>query len=411
MTLLRLRASALRAWKRVPLPVRRFSWRAAGWLPPALEDRLGAVLAGRPHTTPPPPVEAPPAPVRLYVAPLNAAGQAYAWARAAETLPGVGARNMAAGSPFGAPSDYDVPGYVYRSRVWERRQQRAVRQFTHAMIEAQIPYFPRFSASVVEEVEWLHRAGLAVATVCHGTDIRRPGPHAAREPWSPFRDGIYPGVERVESSTARNLADLETLRARGVPAFVSTPDLLLDVPWATWLPVVVDVEGWRTERPPLTRDVPVVVHAPSRASLKGTDLVEPVVRELEREGLVEYRQATGLDRAAMRSLYRDADVVVDQLRLGIYGVAACEAMAAGRVVVSHVGKQSRAAAQAAAGQELPVVEATGDTLREVLTGLVGNRREAQAEAARGPAFVRTLHDGRASARALRPFLLGGSPTR
>jgi hypothetical protein len=411
MTTSRLRAFALRAWKNVPLPIRRLTWRAAGWMPPAVEDRLSAVLTGRRYAAPPPPVDVPRAPVRLYIAPLNAAGQAYAWARAAETLEGVGARNMAAGSPFGAPSDYDVPGFVYRSRVWQRGQRNAVRRFTHAIIEAQLPYFPRSSSSFLEEAEWLRRAGLAVATLCHGTDIRRPADHAARDPWSPFRDGVYPGIERVELSTARNLAGLEALRERGVPAFVSTPDLVLDVPWATWLPVAVDAEAWRTESAPLTRDVPVVVHAPSRASLKGTDLIEPVVRELQREGRVEYRQATGLDHAAMRSLYREADIVIDQLRLGIYGVAACEAMAAGRVVVSHVGEQSRAAARTAAQQDLPVVEATGDTLREVLTALTGDRERARATAARGPRFVSTLHDGRASARALRPFLLGGPPTR
>jgi hypothetical protein len=135
-----------------------------------------------------------------------------------------------------------------------------------------------------------------------------------------------------------------------------------------------------------------------------------VLRALEREGRVVYRQATGLDRDGMLALYRDSDVVIDQLRLGIYGVAACEAMAAGRVVVSHVSHQSRREARKAAGQDLPVVEATADTLRDVLLDVVGDRDRARAVAARGPEFVRVLHDGRASSRALGGFLSsrGGS---
>ena len=42
---------------------------------------------------------------------------------------------------------------------------------------------------------------------------------------------------------------------------VSTPDLLLDLPGAVWLPVVVDTELWRPGPPVLEREVPVVLHA------------------------------------------------------------------------------------------------------------------------------------------------------
>ncbi|MBN9188791.1 MAG: hypothetical protein J0I62_09875, partial [Microbacterium sp.] len=167
---------------------------------------------------------------------------------------------------------------------------------------------------------------------------------------------------------------------------------------------VIDVDEWSGADEPLRRPVPVVVHAPSRATIKGTDLVEPVLDALAAEGRIEYRAARGLDRAGMRALYGDADIVLDQFRLGIYGVATCEALAAGRVVVSHVAEQSRAAAASAARIDLPVLEATGDTLREVLLGVLADREAARETAAIGPRFVRSLHDGRASAAALSRFL-------
>src|SRR5690606_22950577 len=55
----------------------------------------------------PPQPAVPPAPVRLYIAPANSAGQGHAWARVAERLPGVGAVSMAFVRPGGFAFDVD----------------------------------------------------------------------------------------------------------------------------------------------------------------------------------------------------------------------------------------------------------------------------------------------------------------
>ncbi|MDF2805064.1 MAG: hypothetical protein K0S43_10 [Cellulosimicrobium sp.] len=393
-----------------PGPIRRIVWRMASWLPPALFLRIARPAESRDPSAIPR-VQVPATPVRLFVGPTNAAGQGWAWARAVErSADGVGAQSMAYRRSLAFPADVDARAALRGSRAWQSAQRRGVLRFSHVVLEAQESLFPALGRGVAGEVQDLRDAGVAVATLSHGSDVRLPSAHAQRDPWSPFLLESYTDTPLLQARAERSQELLRRLHEEGVPAFVSTPDLLLDVPWATWLPVVVDVERWRTDTVPLERDVPVVVHAPSRAALKGTDLVEPVLRALEREGRVVYRQATGLDRDGMLALYRDSDVVIDQLRLGIYGVAACEAMAAGRVVVSHVSHQSRREARKAAGQDLPVVEATADTLRDVLLDVVGDRDRARAVAARGPEFVRVLHDGRASSRALGGFLSsrGGS---
>jgi glycosyltransferase involved in cell wall biosynthesis len=174
---------------------------------------------------------------------------------------------------------------------------------------------------------------------------------------------------------------------------------------------VVDADRWRTAATPLERPVPLVVHAPSKAAIKGTDLVEPVLESLAADGVIEYRRAEGLSHDEMAALYRSADVVLDQFRLGSYGVTACEAMAAGRVVVAHVDETVRAAVERRAGMPLPIVEATPATLRDVVAGIVHDRAGARERAAAGPRFVSTLHDGRAAADALRDFLLTGAHRR
>ncbi len=96
-----------------------------------------------------------------------------------------------------------------------------------------------------------------------------------------------------------------------------------------------------------------------------------------------------------------ADIVLDQFRVGSYGAAACEAMAAGRVVVGHVLPEVRVTIRERTGLELPIVEATPRTLVEVVAGLLEDRERARSIGALGRAFVEQVHSGAASALALR----------
>lgn len=345
--------------------------------------------------------------VRLLIGPVNSAGQGYAWARAAERLPGVAAADFMYRDPadvFAYPADHSVPTVFFRTNEpWQRAQRRAVRRrFSHVLIESgrQVLGAAPDTAGQIDE---LRRSGLRVALVWHGSDIRRPSRNALHEPDSPFRDGAYPETERLEEIVD---AHHRLMQETGAPVFVSTPDLLAEVPHATWLPVVVDVDRWRTAAPtaPLARERPVVVHAPSNAGLKGSGLIEHTMRALHAEGVVEYRELRALPAAEMPRVYGEADIVLDQFALGIYGAAACEAMASGRLVISHVADSTRALVRERTGIALPIMEATAQTLEQTIRRVCADPAAAQKTAADGPRFVRAVHDGSRSADALRGFL-------
>lgn len=106
----------------------------------------------------------------------------------------------------------------------------------------------------------------------------------------------------------------------------------------------------------------------------------------------------------MPAFYADADIVLDQFVLGIYGVAACEAMASGRIVMSHVDDFTRAQVRERTGLELPVHEATIESLETELRLAAAEPKTFDKLRAAGPEFVRAVHDGRRSAAALTPFL-------
>jgi hypothetical protein len=368
--------------------------------PGSIPGRLAALRLGRVRPADVPRATRPPdALTRVYVGPVNFAGQGYAWARALEAArPGVGARNVQTVHGLTFPADTEVPSAVYhRSKTWQRAELDAASGFTHVLIEAVRPLFGRLYLRDVEaEVTALTERGVSVALMCHGTDVRLPSRHRSATPWSPYR-GAELDRDRREVLARRN-ADLVARLSR--PTFVSTPDLLADVPSAHWCPVVVDLGRWSAPPRATTSRRPVVAHIPSLASVKGTELVRPALQELHGAGEIEYREASGVPPERMPELWAAADIVLDQFRLGSYGVAACEAMAAGAVVVGHVTDAVRRTVLDETGHVLPIVEATPETVGAVVRDLATDPVRRAELAAEQRAFVRAVHDGRTSADVL-----------
>lgn len=339
-------------------------------------------------------------PLRVLIAPVNYSGQGRAWAHALESRqPDISARNMAVDVPGGFSFDADlvVPVATYHNDSdWQTRQFDAAVSATHVLIEAEEPPFGRMAGrSVRAQAEALVERGVNVAFIAHGTDVRLPARHLAANPWSHYADpAIY--LPRAQVLAERNI---RFLRESGAPVFVSTPDLLEDVPWAHWCPLVVDPERWAVARS-MRRSGPLrVAHAPSVSAVKGTALIMPTLERLAAEGLIDLRLIQGVPSAEMPAVFADADVVVDQVRIGSYGVAACEAMAAGCVVVGHVSERVRAHVATGAGMPLPVVEADPLSMERTIRDLAARPDLAEVSAA-GVEFVRRVHDGRLSASVL-----------
>lgn len=344
--------------------------------------------------------------VRLLVAPVNSAGQAFAWARASERLPDVAAASFmyrTADDAFSFPADQSVSvAYFAENRRWQRAQRTAIRRgFTHLLVESG-RQIVGVDVSVEDQIRYYQRHGLNVALLWHGSDIRDPSAHVEREPDSPFA-GAYPETRRLSEGARRNR---ELIAATVLPNFVSTPDLLVDVPHARWLPTVVDPSRWSgaAGAAPMLREVPIVCHAPSRAGLKGTVAVEAALSGLQAEGLIEYRQVTGVRSSDMPAFYGDADIVLDQFSLGSYGVAACEAMAAGRVVIGHVSDEVRSGVERETSRRLPIVEARANELESVIRSLLSDRSAAVDKAFESREFVAAVHSGDFSANVLKSFL-------
>jgi glycosyltransferase involved in cell wall biosynthesis len=168
---------------------------------------------------------------------------------------------------------------------------------------------------------------------------------------------------------------------------IGSYDAIRWVPEAEVIPPGIDVS--RIEPiAPTDRARPVILHAPSSRRRKGTEHVIAAVGGLDAD--LEIVEGLPHDEAFER--FRRADVVVDQLNAGWYGLFAIECMALGKPVVTFLHDEAVRRTEEAFGTTVPVVSATAETLRERLRPLVADAAERRRIGAASRAYVELVHD-------------------
>ena len=187
----------------------------------------------------------------------------------------------------------------------------------------------------------------------------------------------------IRGKPASELAWAERAGARVVGSY----DAIRWVPDAQVIPPGIDVRGIEAV-PPSDRKRPVVLHAPSSRARKGTEHVVAACAELD----VELEIVEGLDHREAFERYRRADVIVDQLNAGWYGVFAIEALALGKPVVTFLHDEAVRRTEEAFGVPVPIVGATKETLVESLRPLVASAEERRRVGAASRAYAEEVHD-------------------
>jgi hypothetical protein len=339
---------------------------------------------------------------RLGIGPRNGNGQAWAWAQSVRAIrPNLAVEVFAAGFSSGRlamtpDADLAIPLESWQQREWQLWWAHRLRvQFSDLLIEQGLATCGWLNGKAFyDDLPSLLDSGINVGLVFRGSEIRDPAGHANRERWSPFHDPAEPLTAKLQS-----LASVARHRLEGfdVPKFVTTLDLLDDVPHAMWLPQVLDVEAWAPGPDILRRRRPVVLHAPSRnESMKGSHWVDDACQPLHDAGVIEYQRLRGVPFAEMPGRIRAADIVIDQLALGSYGVLALQAMATQRLVVGHVNDRVRGRLN----EPLPILQAEPTHLRTVLEEAIAAPDWARSLAHQGRDYVCRYHSGQASAARL-----------
>ena len=136
------------------------------------------------------------------------------------------------------------------------------------------------------------------------------------------------------------------------------------------------------------RDVPLVVHAPTDRSIKGTEQIIEAVKKLRGEGIdFEFRLIENCSNHEVRNILTDSDIVVDQLYAQTVATLALESLATGNAVL--IGSMP--------GYELipgdcPAIYINHGNLYNELKGIILDKQRRILLAKAGRKYVETYHN-------------------
>ena len=340
----------------------------------------------------------------------NSAGQANSWAGALRNA-GRGAQSLQIINDESAAwfnADRTINRIQWKPLEFRKQLFKEITsQNSGVLLESLRPIFALNQPSLFTAEEGLNdlidlwRAGLKVAVVFHGSDIRDQLHHAKMDEFSPYRNPIDPAkfeTVRVRADQTRLVA--RKLNRHRIKQFVTTPDLFHELPDATWLPAVIDIDKFKTNTPIKGSAGPLkVLFLPSNGWLKSEGLVAPVLKGLEEAGVIKLVAEGAVSNSEMPALIESADVVIDRFD-GVVGVASIEAMAAKRLVIANVAPWIYHKAEVTP----PVIHATPKTLADKLREIAGDNFNHQQITDTGFEYVIRWHDGKESASRLNHWL-------
>jgi glycosyltransferase involved in cell wall biosynthesis len=231
--------------------------------------------------------------------------------------------------------------------------------------------------------------GKKVFHTWHGADVTIRRVNDEINPWSYFKHSD------LESDDDRVEKQIQVMRTYCNATFVVSYVYLHFVPEARWSGRTLDLRDW-PEREPSSREIPRVLHVPSRRGKKGSEYIEAGMRALEGSGVkFEFRLLEGVSHAEAKAAIADADIVIDNVLTGDYEVVSLETMASNRVACSFMLPEI-----AERFPDVPVYNLDPDSFVERMRALIADRELRLDLASRGRAYVAREHDAPIVARRL-----------
>lgn len=226
----------------------------------------------------------------------------------------------------------------------------------------------------------------------HGSDLRDYEYARTLNPYMPV-EGMTAGIEKLKKNVAKICRYANGIILHDDELIPHLPEkrpgvyvvpLRLDL--QKIVPVYVSKESKKVR----------IVHAPTRRNAKGSDYLIAAVEQLKKRYDIELVIVENKTQKEALELYGTADIIVDQLRAGTYGVFAIESMAMGKPVITYITDEMRERLPA----DLPIYSASPDTITQKLEDLIANGQLRYELGIQGRKYVEKYHDYRKNAQML-----------
>ena len=152
------------------------------------------------------------------------------------------------------------------------------------------------------------------------------------------------------------------------------------------VPLRVDLSKLSPVFPDVRVKKPVVVHAPSNRGSKGTNWIIEATNKLKDQ--IDFVLVENKSQDEAIEIYKKADIIIDQISVGAYGVFAIECMALGKPVLSYISDEVRNSLP----NTCPIQNIEPDTIYDVLYELSSNSILRRELGIQGRHYVEEYHD-------------------
>lgn len=153
------------------------------------------------------------------------------------------------------------------------------------------------------------------------------------------------------------------------------------------IPIAIDLEQFHPNYPTITKEKPLILHAPTNPDFKGTYYIEKVIEKLKQEYNFEYKRIEKMSHEAVINIYKDADIIIDQVLCGSYGLLSVESMALGKPVLTFI----RPDLISTFPGELPIVNSNPDNLYDQVKMLLDNPDQRKELGMKGRQYAKNFH--------------------
>lgn len=205
-------------------------------------------------------------------------------------------------------------------------------------------------------------------------DFKRLNPFA----WSESEDpsGFPDKMKYMLRNIVNEFADL---------VLVTDPELQTYVPNSRILQRSIEID----EFPYIgctNKEKPLIVHAPTRRKIKGSEDIINTITKLQDEGQsFNFELLENMEHSKLMEKLKSADIIIDQIRIGWYGVLSVESMALGKTVFAYIRDDIY-------DSEIPIVNVNKHTLEEKLKEYINDYSLRKKTGEESRKFIEEYHN-------------------
>jgi hypothetical protein len=279
--------------------------------------------------------------------------------------------------------------YIYNVDVYE------LEYLMHDMLQHFDVFHFHYGATLLQglsDLPLLQNLGKKMVMHHWGNDVRTHAVASANNPY------VYTGDSPPPDKIRETLTNLsQYIQHAIVQDYEVYPYVAPYYEHVHVLPMAFDTHSRTPKYPSVTESCPLVIHAPTNPLFKGTEYIEMAVKKLQDEGVrFRYQRVEKMSNTEAMNLYEKADIVVDQILCGSYGMLAIESMSLGKPVIGYIRDDLRTTFP----EIPPIMSANPDQIYDTLKELIRNPVLRNVIGKRGRAYVEKYHSLKAVTRKL-----------